>query len=264
MRGIMVLPTTLLITALLALLCSAGCREVSRREVAQQITVSCAMSLKGAMEEIRAQYPDKGVTVRFNYGASGSLQHQIEQGAPVDLFISAGQKQMDDLAKKGLIDPETRTNLLGNEIALVSFAGAAKIKDFKDLAEPEIKRIAIADPSTSPAGTYARETLTRLGLWKTLQPMIVLGKDVDQVIHYVQQGNVEAGIIFVSDTVYGGKTISIVKTGDGLHRRILYPAAIISAGEHKKAARDFLGFLGGPEASKVFVRHGFIPQPQAP
>ncbi|MEW6172647.1 MAG: molybdate ABC transporter substrate-binding protein [Bacillota bacterium] len=225
--------------------------------------MSCAMSLNDAMKEITAQYPDKGVTVRLNPGASGSLQRQIEQGAPVDLFISAGQKQMDDLEKEGLIDPETRSNLLGNEIALVSFTGGAQIKDFKDLTGPEVKRIAIADPKTAPAGDYARETLTRLGLWEKLQHKIVLGKDVNQVVRYVRHGDVDAGIIFLSDTILGGETISLVKTGTGLHREILYPAAVVSASGHKKAARDFLRFLEGPEASKVFAGHGFIPQPQS-
>src|SRR5512136_94773 len=137
----------------------------------KEILVSAAISLKNAFEEIGRLYEKKtGVRVRFNLGASGLLQKQIESGAPVDIFASAGEKQMDELQAKGLIFADTRRNFARNELVLVIPENSKlPIRSFTDLARPEVARIAIGNPKTVPAGQYAEEALNRLKLWDKVQ-----------------------------------------------------------------------------------------------
>lgn len=240
------------------MMCLSGCDRAgdSNRGTPSQITVSAAMSMKDAVGKIKRNHPH-GSALNLNFGASGALQHQIEQGAPVDVFISAGQKQMDDLQEKGLIDPETRVNLLSNEIVLVSPAGTDAVRDFKDLLKPEVSTIAVADPKVAPAGEYARETLLSIGLWEALQPKIILCKDVRQVLHYVESANVDAGMVFASDAVSAKRARVAAKAKTSQHSQIAYPAAVVSHSREKQAALDFLHYLKGPEAMSVFLEFGF-------
>ena len=167
----------------------------------KEILVSAAISLKNAFEEIGALYEKQtGVRARFNLGASGLLQKQIETGAPVDVFASAGAKQMDDLQAAGFILAETRRDFARNELVLVVPAESQlPIHSFADLARPEAARIAIGSPKTVPAGQYAQETLTSLKIWDRIQPRLVLAENVRQVLDYVSRGEVEAGLVYASD-----------------------------------------------------------------
>jgi molybdate transport system substrate-binding protein len=225
------------------------------------LTVSGAISLKDALDEIAKLYKAEqpGMAVSFNLGGSGTLQRQIEQGAPVDIFISASPKEMDSLESKGLLLPDTRRNLVRNSVVLIVPAGSAGISSFQDLTKPAVKVIAIGEPQTVPAGKYAQEVLTHFGLYDQLKPKLVLAKDVRQVLTYVETGNADAGIVYATDAKTSSK-ISVVATAPAdSHEPVIYPGAVIKNSANPAAAKDFLEFLAGAKARDVFQKYGFIP-----
>jgi molybdate transport system substrate-binding protein len=225
------------------------------------IQVSAAISLKDALAVLKEIYEKKkpDVDIRFNLASSGMLQKQIEEGAPVDLFISAGKKQMDELAAKGLTIPDSRSNLLGNEMALlISKEKKGVITSFADLAD-KAQSISIGQPETVPAGTYGKETLANLKLWDKVKKKIMFAKDVRQVLSYVDSGNVDAGLVYVTDTVALKSGIVVATAPKGSHSPILYPMAVIKDGKNRAGAKDFMAFLKTAEAGKVFARYKFIP-----
>ncbi|SHK43814.1 molybdate ABC transporter substrate-binding protein [Desulforamulus aeronauticus] len=222
------------------------------------LTISAAASLKDAAEELKSIYAKQhqDVNITYNFGASGTLQKQIEEGAPADLFISAGKKQMDALEEKDLIVKESRKDLLGNDLVLV-VKKDSQIADFTDLSKPEVEKISIGTPESVPAGQYAKDALTTMNLWDKLQPKLVLAKDVRQVLTYVETGNVAAGVVYGSDAVMGKDTkVAAIAPADS-HKPILYPMAIIKDTKQQKAVEDFAAFLSGEEATKVFEKYGF-------
>ncbi|HHW43114.1 molybdate ABC transporter substrate-binding protein [Desulfofundulus thermobenzoicus] len=227
----------------------------------KEITVSAAISLKDALAKIKEDYAKEHpeVKITYNLGASGSLQKQIEQGAPVDLFISAGVGQMDQLEEKGLLEPDSRTNLLSNELVVVVPKNAAPLKDFNDLAGSGVKRIALGMPDTVPAGQYTRESLTNLKLWDKLQPRLVMANDVRQVLTYVETGNADAGFVYRSDALMGKNVRVDLTVPDNLHKPIVYPAAVLKNAPQKEAAREFLRYLASPAGMKVFAEFGLKP-----
>lgn len=168
------------------------------------MTVSAAASLTDALKEIQKAYETKNTNIKlnFNFGASGALQQQIEQGAPADLFLSAAPKNMQALVDKQLIDTNKQKNLLNNELVVVTPAdGKTEVKSIADLAKAEVKHVAIGIPESVPAGNYAKEALTNAKLWDTLQSKTVQGKDVRQVLQYVETGNAEAGFVYKTDAL---------------------------------------------------------------
>jgi len=225
------------------------------------IRVSAAISMKDALSALKDRYAAKNpnVEILLNFGSSGQLQKQIEEGAPVDLFLSAGKKQMDELAAKGLVVPETRSDLLGNEIVLV-VANEKKgmIRGFADLPG-KAQSMSIGQPETVPAGKYGKETLVSLKLWDGLEKKVMFAKDVRQVLAYVESGNVDAGLVYRSDTMSmkSGKVAAVAPKGS--HSPIVYPMALIKDGKNRAAAKRFMEFLKSPEAAKVFAHYNFIP-----
>lgn len=222
------------------------------------LTVSAATSLKDPLEDLKAIYggQNPGVPVTLNFGSSGSLQRQIEEGAPVDLFISADQPQMDALEKKGLIVEASRRDLLANELVLIA-GKESRLEGFGDLAGGGSDKIAIGVPETVPAGRYARETLTSLGIWEKIQPRLVLAGDVRQVLAFVETGSAGAGLVYRTDAGTG-KGIKIVAAAPpGTHRPIVYPLAVVKGTKHREEAEKFALFLSGGEAAGVFEKYGF-------
>src|SRR3984957_12984301 len=165
-------------------------------QTTDRVTVSAAISLKDSLDEIGKIYEKEhpGVKISFNYAGSGTLQRQIEQGAPVDIFFSAAEKQMDDLQAKNLIDAGTRRNMVRNQLVLIVPASDTTTHSFQDLANPGVKVVALGEPSTVPAGMYARQSLERLGVWGSVDRKVVLAKDVRAVLTYVETGNANAGM----------------------------------------------------------------------
>ncbi|MEL7034147.1 MAG: molybdate ABC transporter substrate-binding protein [Cyanobacteria bacterium J06592_8] len=224
-----------------------------------ELTVSAAASLTDAMMAIQPLYEQEypNVKLLYNFASSGSLQQQIEQGAPVDVFISAAPKQMNALEEKGLIVNETRQDLLKNEMVLIVPPGNNTVKTFEDLANDQVKKIAVGEPESSPAGKYAQEVLTSLNLLETLQPKEVYAKTVRQVLSYVETGNVEAGIVYSSDAQVSDKVKIVTTASAEDHSPILYPAAVIKESNNQEVSQEFIQFLSSDSAKSVFEKYGF-------
>lgn len=227
------------------------------------LTVSAATSLQEALKAVgkiyQVQHPS--ITINYNFASSGTLTQQIQQGAPVDALISANQKFMDGLANKGLLSPRTRQNLLRNKVVLIapSQIKGPKISGFKDLAASEVKRITLGQPETVPAGQYGKEVLTALNLYDQLQPKTVFAKDVRQVLSYVETGNVDAGIVYVTDAKISGQVRIVAMAPDQTHQPIIYPGAVLKETKHPQAAKEYVEFLSSSQAQKTFRQYGFIP-----
>lgn len=223
------------------------------------ITVSAAISLKNALDDLGAAYEKThpGAQVTMNYAGSGTLQHQIEQGAPVDIFFSAAEQQMNALQSEGLILAATRRNVVANELVLIVPAHSAGVHSFQDLTRSNVKIVALGEPSTVPAGMYAQQTLKHLGLLAAVRKKAVYAKDVRQVLTYVETGNADAGIVYRTDALITSRVRVVAVAPADSHDSILYPAALVKDTKNPAAARAFLKFLSGPQARAVFAKYGF-------
>jgi molybdate transport system substrate-binding protein len=223
------------------------------------LTVSAAASVQDALRATASEYRrlhPAAANVEFNFGASGALAQQIEQGAPVDIFLSAAPQPMDRLAAKGLLLNGTRCDLLRNDIVLIVPARHTGIT-FAALAAPAVKQVALGDPATVPAGDYGHQVLTNLGIWDQVRPKLVLAKDVRQVLAYVATGNVEAGIVYGTDARQTSDVQVAAVAPENSHAPVVYPAAIVGSTREAAAARNFLAFLEGPYARAIFTSYGF-------
>ena len=241
--------------ALLALAVSISACHAPRRVT---LTVSVAASVKDAILEAETAYrrDHAGIDFRNNFGSSGTLAREIEEGAPVDAFIAAASKPMDDLEVKGLIAPGTRRNLLRNSLVLIA-PRDSQLRDFQGLTDPSVRLITLGDPASVPAGQYGRQTLAALHLLDRLNEKLALGGDVRQVLTYVETGNADAGLVYATDAQNSGRVRIVAVAPAWSHDAIVYPAAVIKASQNGDAARKFIGYLGTPEAQAVFVKHGF-------
>jgi molybdate transport system substrate-binding protein len=233
---------------------------VGARLFAAELTVHAAASLSDAMKEIGAAYEkESGDKVQFNFGASSMLARQIEEGAPADLFFSADEAKMDGLEKKGLLLKETRRSLLSNLLVIV-VATDAKIlpKAPADLAKPEFKKIALAEPQTVPAGIYAREYLQKVGLWDAVKDKVVPTENVRAALAAVESGNVEAGFVYKTDSMISKKVKVAVEISGADAPKISYPLAVLQNSKEPEKAKKFAEYLAGPTARAVFEKFGFI------
>ncbi|MBC1237321.1 molybdate ABC transporter substrate-binding protein [Nostoc sp. 2RC] len=232
------------------------------RVVAQSnnILVSAAASLKDALEEIKPLYQQSksNVNITYNFGASGALQQQIEQGAPADIFISAGKKQVDALEQKGLLLAGTRTNLANNRLVLVVAQDVVGITSFYNLTDAKIKKIAIGEPRSVPAGQYGEQVLKKLQLYDRLKPKLVFANNVRQVLAAVETGNAEAGLVYATDAKISNKVKVVVAADDKFHSPIVYPIAVVKSSKNPTAAKEFVQFLSGNQAKDILKKYGFI------
>ncbi len=251
----------LIIAAIAALGLLIGCNSFNPFSVQQRtsLTVSAAISLSPALAEIKTVYQssNSNVNITYNFGASGALEQQIQQGAPVDVFFSAATKQMDGLQQANLLIDETRRNLLTNRLVLITPKNGVAVSDFKQLTDARIKKIAIGEPKSVPVGQYAQEMLTKLGLWQQLQPKLVLGNNVRQVLTFVESGNVDAGIVYATDAKVSDKVTVRLTAEQNLHSPIVYPLAVIKNSRNPAVAKMFVEFLAGDRAKIVFQKYGF-------
>ena len=222
------------------------------------LMVSAAASLRDALLEAEAAYRQGHSNIDFvnNFASSGTLAAQIDQGAPVDVFLSAAAKPMDDLESKGLIAAGTRRNLLRNTLVLIAPPDSG-LRDFQGLANPSIRSIAVGDPASVPAGLYARQTLAALHLLEKLDAKLVFGSDVRQVLTFVETGNADAGLVYSTDAQASGKVRVVAAAPESAHDPIVYPAAVVKGSRGEEAARKFVEYLGSPAAQQIFVRYGF-------
>ncbi|MFC0213810.1 molybdate ABC transporter substrate-binding protein [Paenibacillus chartarius] len=225
-----------------------------------ELTVSAAASLTDALNEIQKTYEakNKSIKLNFNFGSSGALQQQIEQGAPADLFLSAASKNMKALVDKQLIDVNKQKNLLTNELVVViPVNGKVAIGSVSDLSKAEVKNVAIGIPESVPAGNYAKEALTNAKLWDTLQSKTVQGKDVRQVLQYVETGNADAGFVYKTDALTSKNVKVAFSIDPKTYTPVEYPIGIVKATKHSKEAEEFYTYLQSKEALDVFVKYGF-------
>ena len=242
---------------------ASGCAVESgdRSRSQTELTVSAAASMQDVLQEIADLYNQKQPQTKivFNFGSSGSLQHQIEQGAPIDLFISAAPQQMDRLEQKELLLAETRQNLVKNQMVLVVPQDKEKISDFSDLGKQSVEQIALGEPNSVPAGQYAKEILTNLNLTDKVASKAVYAKDVRQVLNYVATRNTDAGIVYQTD-VRNTKQVKVVATApETIYSPVVYPVAVVKDSQNILAARQMLQFLFTPEAQAIFKQYGFMP-----
>ena len=225
-----------------------------------EIIVSAAASLRNAFQEIGVIYEKQtGVRPNFNFAASGVLQQQIETGAPADVFASAAQQQMDNLEKKGLLLDGTRQNFTGNSLVLIMPASSSlRLKSFEDLTDAKVGRIAIGNPKTVPAGQYAQDSLTAMGLWDKLQSRFIPGENVRQVLDYVSRDEVEAGLVYATDAAVGEDKIRVVATAPkGTHEEIIYPIAVIKDSKNSDAAKKFIELTLSKTGKDILAKYGF-------
>jgi molybdate transport system substrate-binding protein len=231
-------------------------QEVSQKSV--ELTVSAAASLQDALTDIKADFEKEhsNVIVNFNFGASGALQQQISQGAPVDLFLSAAEDKFQKLVQDGLIDQKNGKDLVGNDLVLVIPKGSnIGIKTFEDLTKAD--KIALGTPESVPAGQYGKETLDNLNVWKAVEGKLVFAKDVRQVLTYVETNNVDAGIVYKTDALTSQKVEIVATAKDNTHDPIIYPVGVIKNSTHLKEAKLFYKYLQNDKSLKTLEKYGF-------
>jgi molybdate transport system substrate-binding protein len=246
---------------LLILITLAGCgqKQVESDEPIE-LTISAAASLNEVLTEIETLYEEEHppINLLVNFGGSGSLQQQIIQGAPVDLFFSAAEDKYDELLERDLIDSNYSSDLLGNELVLVTPSNpSVKITGFTDLVSDEVNRIAIGIPETVPAGQYAKQTLQQLQIWGKVSAKLIPSKDVRQVLSYVETENVDAGIVYRTDALLSDKVTLIATADSSFHDPIILPVGIIQGTKHKEEAINFYEFLHSKKAIAIYKKYGF-------
>lgn len=235
--------------------------SISSSSAAVEITIAAAASLTDVSKEIADAYkivaPD--VTLTFTYGSSGALQTQIEQGAPVDIFMSAAQKQMDALNDKKLLSEGSRFDLLENKVVLIAPIDSDKaIASFEDIATDRVDKVSLGDPASVPAGQYAEEVFTSLNILDQVKEKANYGTDVRQVLTWVESGDVDCGVVYATDAATSDKVKVICEAPEGSVKKITYPVAILESSTHAIEAQSFLEYLKTPEIAAIFEKYGFI------
>jgi molybdate transport system substrate-binding protein len=238
-------------------------KQTIKIEILKAVTlnVAAASSLSNVLKAIDTLYTktNPNVTISLNTGASGTLQTQIENGAPADVFLSAAASNMDSLQKENLIINNTRKNLLDNTLVMIVPNGSTLgLTSFNDLTLAKVTKIAIGDPKSVPAGVYAQAAFTELGITAQIQSKLILGANVTQVLTYVAGGNVDVGFVYSTDAL-SSKQVTVVATAPAdINAQIVYPEAVLQASKNPDAAQDYLNFLSGAQAKALFLQYGFI------
>ena len=230
---------------------------------AQELTFSIAISMKEAMEDLgrRFQGGRPGVVLRLNFASSGELQKQIEAGAPVDVFVSAADREMDVLERKGLILPRTRRIFARNALSVIVPADSRlAMTGPVDLRQPQVQRIAIGNPKTVPAGEYAQESLRSLGLWDVLTPKLVYAENVRQALEYVARGEVEVGIVYATDVKARASLVKeAFRPPQTSYDPVTYPAAVVTGSRHADLGWAFIEWLLSRTGQETLAQFGFLP-----
>lgn len=231
------------------------------QEETTNILIAAAASLEYSLEDelipmFEEAHPE--ITVEGTYDSSGKLQTQIEEGLEADIFFSAATAQMDALTEEGLIKKDTVTDLLENKIVLIAAKGEEEnYTSFEDIAKAETP--ALGDPASVPAGQYAQEALTNLGLWEEVSAKASFGTNVTEVLNWVAEGSAQAGIVYATDAAtQEGNVTQVAEAPEGsLEEPVLYPVAMVENTQHQEEAQLFLDFLQSDEAAQVFESYGF-------
>jgi molybdate transport system substrate-binding protein len=251
-----------LATCFALVLAGCGTKPAPAADKPVEVVVSAAASLTDAMKDVQTDFEanNRSIKLRFNVGSSGSLQQQIEQGAPVDLFISAATEPMDALVKKSLVDQSAVQNLVTNKVVLIRGKTSEDVvKTWDDLKSEKVHKIAIGNPQHVPAGQYAQSVLVKLNLWSSVEKRLVLGEDVRQVLNYVESGEVQAGIVYSTDAAVSQKVIILAEAPAGSHPPVLYPMAVLKDAKHGAQAKAFADYLLSAKGMAFLTKYGFGP-----
>jgi molybdate transport system substrate-binding protein len=246
-------------TRLLALCVIALCAAAP--VAAAELNVLAAASLIEVLRELAPPFQvATGHTLRFNFGASGALVRQIQEGAPADVILCADELRVDQLENAGLLLAGTRRTVLANTLVVVVAAeGGASVATLADLTKADCRRLAIGDPATVPAGTYTKAHLQALGLWESLLARLVPLATVRAVLAAVEAGNADAGFVYRTDALRAKRVKIAVAVPRAEGPRITYPLAVLRGARSPAAGRAFVAYLTGAEAQKVFAKFGFLP-----
>lgn len=251
--------TRMYMIAALVLCCMPGPAIVHAAQV-DAITVSAAISLRNAFEEIGSLYAARtGTKAVFNFGGSGDLMRQIDAGAPVDVFVSAAAKDMDALQVRGLIDAQTRRNIAGNSIVLIVRAGTpSPVTSFEGLASPDVRTIAVGNPKTVPAGRYAEQVFASYRLLPSLKEKFIYTENVRQALDYVARGEVDAGVVYATDAAARASETAVAAAAAGWrHDPVVYPIAVVNGSRHAAEAQAFIRFVTSKDGRALLRKHGF-------
>ena len=231
----------------------------------KSLTVFAAASTTNVIQEIADRFEAAhGVKIKCSFAASSTLAQQIKAGAPADIFISADQPWMDDVEAAGAIQSDSREDLLGNHLVMIAPAGkpfkVTMSREFDFAASlPEVRRIAVGDPTHVPAGRYAQQALQRLGWWTGVEPRLITAENARAAVRLVEIGEADAGIVYSTDARSTSKVIAIGQFPAESHEPIRYPVALCR--NASADAAKFMAFLRSPEAAGVFEKAGFIVLP---
>ena len=232
-----------------------GCES---KNTVEEINISAAASLKEVMAEIKTEYEsqNKDVKLTINYGSSGSLKQQIEQGAPCDIFISAGQSQVDDLDKDGFLVSDTIKEFTRNKLALIAPKNST-LDNINSLDADKIKHIGVGYPDSVPAGKYADEVLNSLDLKNKVKEKLIFGKDVKEVLAWTSSGNADAGFVYISDTINNGSVRVVEIIDEKNHSPIIYPVAITKSSKKLEESKKLEKFLLSEDVKKILNKYGY-------
>lgn len=232
-------------------------------EPEKSITVFAAASLTNALQDLGDTFTkDTSIPVRFSFAASSALARQIENGSRADMLFSADLEWMDYLQARGLIQAQTRHDLLGNQLVLIAPA-ASKVSlmiapHFALAAAVGKGRLATGDPDSVPVGRYAREALANLGVWDGIAPRLVRADSVRSALAFVGRGEAALGIVYATDALIDKKVRVVGIFPADSHKPIIYPVAL-TKGARSDAAK-FLAYISGPAGDLAFKRYGFTPR----
>ena len=221
------------------------------------LMVSVASSLSGAMSAIETEFHNRHpeINVRFNYGSSGKLRNQIQQGAPADVFLSASAEDMNLLLKESFVAKDTIVNFAENRLVLVS-AKTIGETDLRQALENATSRIAIGEPASVPVGTFTKNALLDLDLWDIIEDQLIFAKDAKQVLSYVESGNAEMGFVYLSDARVSQKVETLIDVPMS-GQEVFYPAGILEKTDNRQAAEYFISFLLSEDGQQLLEDYGF-------
>lgn len=226
---------------------------------AVEIYVLAAASLTDVMGELQKVYNEENpeTDIVFSFDSSGTLQQQIEEGAPADLFVSAAQKQMDTLEEEDLVASDTRVDLLKNTVVLIVPADSESgISKFEDVLNDDVGMVAVGESSV-PVGQYTEKIYTHMGIWDQVKEKANFGTNVRNVLAWVEEKQADCGIVYATDAAITDKVKVVAEAPEGSHDPVIYPAAVLKKAAQPEAAQSFLDFLQTEEAAKIFEKYGF-------
>lgn len=238
-------------------------QEATQQQTSEttQINVAAAASLTEAFTDMEKEFEaeNPGIDVVYNFGASGTLRTQIEGGAPVDVFASAAEDQMDMLATKGFVYNDTREDFVENSLVMIAPKGnTLGLTGMQDLTKTEVEKISIGNPDSVPAGKYAKEAITNAGLWDSVSGKMLMAENVKQALVYVEKEEADAGFVFMTDVSSAQPDTIEVVTSVPVSTPITYPIAVVSSTQNQDDSQLFIDFVTGEKGKSILEQYGFI------